>query len=251
MAAMLQQNSKPEDRLKAAVVDRLFERAHIDANSVITTEMFVANWSRRADVVLANGKLWAFEIKSEVDTLARLPGQLTTFSDHFEKVIVVSAAKYADAIVNQLPAGVGLWIEGPDGRLSERIRPRCRNLSVNASISLMSVADLRRLLSTEGISIPRSAKRGQLERLALSIPVDKLASAARQAVKARYAQKYKLFLNNRDRLGTLPALLTRKPKAIESEAANQASTIQLPEQQIPADHPLLLHTPSGPILKRG
>ena len=141
---MTQSEFRGEVRLKAAIIDRLFDRAHIDDDAVLISEMTVANWSRRADVVLANGSLWAFEVKSELDSLTRLPGQLDAFTTHFEKVCVVCAPRFETGARALLPEGVGLWVAEDDGTLRERVRPRYTRLTKMAAVGLMKANELRR-----------------------------------------------------------------------------------------------------------
>ncbi len=50
-----------EADIKAALVDTLIESGFVDTNTVIISEFPVASWTRRADIVLANGKLLGFE----------------------------------------------------------------------------------------------------------------------------------------------------------------------------------------------
>jgi len=86
-----------EGDIKAAVIDRLFASAAL-SDAVLINEMVIANWSRRADLVVANGKLHAFEIKSDFDSLRRLQGQVETYLSRFDKVTVVCTPKFAQLV---------------------------------------------------------------------------------------------------------------------------------------------------------
>lgn len=55
------------------------------SNTEFLAELPIANFSRRIDLVMANGSLSGFEIKSEQDSLKRLGGQLETYMQYFEK----------------------------------------------------------------------------------------------------------------------------------------------------------------------
>ena len=250
---MLSRAIKPEARLKAAVIDRLYANAHVDSDAVVISEMVVDNWSRRADVVLANGKLWGFEIKSEMDTLGRLPGQMDVFARSFEKLTVVVAARFETQVREMLPDGVGLWVEDRDGILKERVRPRLNMLSREAAIRLMTVSELRRLLSCNGSVGISDAPRTVLEAIARSLPASDLANAARDAVKRRHRGRHQTFAWDRDRVGTAAALkhLARRapsPQTNEQPPAIVATSVR--QHSVPADHPAFVNAPAGPVLRR-
>lgn len=81
-----------EKAIKAALIDWLYAKGMV-CDAVVINEMVVANWARRADIAVANGRLYGFEIKSAFDSLKRLPGQIESFRRHFDKVTVVAASK--------------------------------------------------------------------------------------------------------------------------------------------------------------
>jgi len=249
----MQTEARPEARLKAAVIDRLFSSAHVDQDSVLISEMVVENWARRADVVLANGKLWAFEIKSELDSLARLPGQIEVFSRSFEKFVVVVAAKFEDAARNLIPEGVGLWVEMADGSLRERARPKINILSKSAAIRMMTASELRRLLACNGSAGIAALPRSELERLASYLPSPDLANAARDAIKRRHRARHANFCDARSTTGTLSALtsLSRHGSHRPGATSEQPSMcMPLPPVAVPVDHPAMVIAPAGPVLRR-
>jgi hypothetical protein len=211
--------ARAETRMKAVVIDRLFSAGQLDADSVLISEMMVANWTRRADIVLANGKLCAFELKSEADRLTRLSGQLEAFSYHFEKFVVVVAARFEEQARALLGPGVGLWIMEQDSSIKERIRPKAMTLAKEAAIALMTAAELRRLLSCNGCSGLKDAPRQRLESLALGFPASDLANAARDAVKRRHRQRHTAFVQKRNAVGTISAMPTLRRFAKRSSPA--------------------------------
>jgi hypothetical protein len=241
-----------EKRMKAAVIDRLLEGQRVDDDSVLISEMTVANWTRRADIVLANGRLWAFEIKSEADRLVRLPGQVNTFAAHFEKLTIVVAPRFEAQVREMLPDGVGLWVEESDGCLKERVRSRALPLKLDAALSLMTAADLRGFLSCNGVRCIKAAPRAILEEMAHEFPVVDLANAAREAVKRRFRRSHRAFVERRASVGTLAAIdaLRRfdQKKAKQNDAV--LPLFPLPELELASDHPLLFQAPAGRVLKR-
>lgn len=249
---MTQSEFRGEVRLKAAIIDRLFDRAHIDDDAVLISEMTVANWSRRADVVLANGCLWAFEVKSELDSLSRLSGQLDAFTTHFEKVCVVCAPCFETGARALLPEGVGLWVVEGDGIPRERVRPRYTRLTKTAAVGLMKANELRALLTCNGFKGVSDVPRSRLVELAMQLPTGDLASAARDAVKRRHRPRHDMFVKHRENLGTMDSMwmLKRGDRPLVTTAQTVETQDALLPVSIPTAHPLLVHAPGGPVLKR-
>lgn len=243
---------RAETRLKAAVIDRLLGAGHVDADSVLISEMTVANWTRRADIVLANGKLWAFEIKSEVDRLVRLPGQLAAFSAHFEKLVVVVAARFEERAKAMMPDGVGLWVEEEPGQLKQRVAPKVLTLKMDASLSLMTAAELRRFAACNGVKQIKDAPRAALEEIARGFPVSDIANAARNAVKCRYRRSHQTFIEQRIHVGTLEAMqaLRRFDRKTTVSLDDTDLDYVLPDVELPDHHPSLYSAPAGRVLKR-
>jgi hypothetical protein len=245
--------ARPEVRLKAAVIDRLYEKALVDADSVLISEMVVDNWSHRADVVLANGRLWGFELKSASDNLARLPSQIEAFNRTFEKFTVVVAERFETAVRPLLPEGVGLWVQASDGELKERIRPRISILSKAAALSLMTASEIRALLACNGCTGIGNMNRQQLEAKAAGLPTADLSSAARDAVKRKHRKKHQNFQLTRPKVGTAAALHAlhsyRGARAAIMPPVNDTPRLQGPIEEI-LNHPAIKIAPAGPVLKR-
>lgn len=249
---MMKNHVSAETRMKAAVIDRLLSGGHVTDDAVLISEMTVANWTRRADIVLANGKLCAFELKSETDNLSRLSGQLATFASQFEKLIVVVAARFEKHARPMLPEGVGLWVEGEEGIFKERVRPKALPLSKEAAISLMTATDLRSLLACNGVRDIKDAYRQRLEEIVLAFPATDIVSAARNAVKRRYRRSHRAFLDQRAHVGTLGAMQSLRRFSSRGTIEVEAPELNfpLPEVKLSDDHPLLLRAPAGLVLKR-
>lgn len=243
-----------EAKLKAAVVDRLFSSGVLDENAVLVTELTVDNWAHRTDLVLANGRLWGFELKSERDSLTRLPAQIEAFSKHFEKFVLVVDEKFeskAQTLI-QNTSGVGLWIRTEQGKLTERIRPRFKPLAKKNSISLMNASELRKLLTYNGFQNLKDFKRSMLEDLADQLTPRILADGARAAIKARFKNIHERFLQvraNESSLIALPLLKRTTGRAMPAVHAIEVADLSLCPP-IPPDHPNLIEAPSGPVIAR-
>lgn len=198
-----------EKLIKAALIDWLYAKGLVD-NAVIINEMVVSNWARRADIAVANGRLYAFEIKSEFDTLKRLPGQIESFQRHFDKVTVVAASKFIPEIAKSYPAEVGILevrvtdvgfelMQVRAGRISE-----VRDRTVIAS--LMTKVELERLLKAENIKYRLGLSRYEIVQSLDSVPVKRIRSHALESLKKRYSDTFLAFNDARAHSGSLESL---------------------------------------------
>ncbi|MEM6582710.1 MAG: sce7726 family protein [Pseudomonadota bacterium] len=238
-----------ERDIKAALVDRLVERGDLAGDAVVVNEMAVADKERRADLVVANGKLQAFEIKSDADKLDRLEGQIGTFLAHFDKVTIVCGSKHTNSILDQVSAQVEVWVvtRSLNGVQWKQAR---RGISVPVSdrdriISFLPKKEAIRALRAAGISCAWDTPRAELIYWAEKMPVSALKNAVLDYVKSRYAEVNKTFMRRRSRRGTRPShiellSLYREERRGERDEPSIAFDLDNEEQTRAASHPLAI-----------
>lgn len=200
-----------ENLIKAALIDWLFDKGMLD-DAVIINEMVVANWSRRADLVLANGRLYGFEIKSEVDTLKRLPGQVDAFMEHFDKVIIVAATKFVRHLVDSYPPEVGILEvrrEG-DGIGIKQIRAgRISEIKSHSVVaSHLTKGEIDVFLRANGLLDSGDKARARVELLGMvsRVPLKRLKEYVLETLKRKYRGTFDSFVDGRISNGTLQSL---------------------------------------------
>lgn len=139
-----------ESDIRQAVIAKL-SSMKAGQGAAFISELFLDNFSRRADLVAANGKLGVFEIKSSKDTLNRLDGQLETYLRYFEQVTVVCDSKHLDNVKAGAPASVGIWCVGPTGVIRIVRAPRQITIDASAWLSFLPVDELRRFAKHVGV----------------------------------------------------------------------------------------------------
>jgi hypothetical protein len=113
----------------------------LDASSTrIIEELGVLQGTIRADLVVVNGCLHAFEIKSDQDTLKRLPTQATAYNQIFDKVTIVCGTKHLAGILGTVPSWWGVIEARAKG--SEIELANLRPAGANPRIDAMSLAQL-------------------------------------------------------------------------------------------------------------
>lgn len=148
-------------------------------------EMFVGGFSRRADLVVANGKLAAFEIKSTLDSLERLQGQLESYTRHFELVTVVCADKHVAGVRAQVAPHVGIWRVSTNGEFHILRKARARSVTEKSAwLSFLPVDELKVLLRREGSKVGGS--RPELLQRAHEISLNKTRGHVLSYLKRRH-----------------------------------------------------------------
>lgn len=89
-----------DDRvIRCALIESLSRTFANDSGTRIIEELAFTSGSARIDVAVVNGILHGYELKSDLDTLTRLPGQMMTYNDILDQVtLVVGKSHIYDAI---------------------------------------------------------------------------------------------------------------------------------------------------------
>jgi hypothetical protein len=178
-------------QVRAALRRRLAAAHAGDSQTRVVEEMPVWSGSARIDVAVINGLLSGYEIKSDRDTLERLPLQIEIYGKVFDNVTLVVGAKHAKKSVEIIPAWWGVVVarqEEGEVRLSNE-RIESQNLDQDAAI----VAEL--LCKSEALSVlakydlhrgwrSRSI-RDIHQRLADNLPFELLKERVRETIKNR------------------------------------------------------------------
>lgn len=96
--------------VRAAVRKELNARHANDPDTRIVEEMGIWSGSVRIDVAVINGELSGFELKSDRDTLDRLPFQADLYSRVFDRVHLVVGARHAEKAAALVPSWWGVII---------------------------------------------------------------------------------------------------------------------------------------------
>jgi hypothetical protein len=145
----------------------------------------------RADVAVINGFLHAYEIKSDSDSLDRLPSQIDAYQGVFEYVTLICGRRLLERARTAIPKWWGLQrAEFRDGGV---LIHELRTAKPNPNQNPFAVA--RMLWKTEALAVLRRfGHRGVTSRctadevwnaVAAQVPITELTNEVRQAIKAR------------------------------------------------------------------
>lgn len=94
--------------IREALISELLSRYFNDQDTKIVNEMGVLHGQSRVDVAVINGILHGYEIKSESDTLIRLPSQIQDYSQVFDRMTIVVQRNYLDQVRSIIPKWWGI-----------------------------------------------------------------------------------------------------------------------------------------------
>lgn len=154
-------------------------------NTEFLAELPIANFSRRVDLVMANGSLSGFEIKSEQDSLLRLVGQLETYTRYFENVTVVCATKHLRNVKEMVSSDVGIW-EFNGEMLIEHQAPTYRPLPKSSWLSFLNVVGLKALLKAYQLKV--TGLKDELVARALSLEEEQIRGFLLTYLKCQFPQ---------------------------------------------------------------
>lgn len=177
--------------IRQALLGRLLQAHKKDNDTKIVQEMGVWAGTVRIDVAVLNGEMSGYELKSDSDTLTRLPLQADLYSKVFDRMTLVVGSKHLDKAVALIPSWWGIISAtvSESGVKLRRVRTSRRNVNHEPYL----VAELLRkdeaivLLDQYGLAAGWRSKRVKLihERLAREIPVRELSKRVLCALKNR------------------------------------------------------------------
>lgn len=164
-----------------------------DDSSLLRHEFGVDAGGRRVDVVLINGRLDGWEIKSDHDSLARLAGQVEAFSKVLDRSWLVTTDRHLERAVEKVPGWWGVVRACPVGEdggvlLTQLRRPRrSPMLDAMATAQLLWRDEAMAILVERGLGegLSGRARWYVWERLAASFALEPLRGLVRDALRER------------------------------------------------------------------
>jgi len=172
---------------------RELERAHrhYASETLFIDELGLCQGNARIDLAVVNGSLSGYEIKSERDTLQRLPHQVEVYSRALDNVTIVASESHIDKTIGLIPEWWGVIATVPDdGEIAFRL---VRQQQINPGVDPYSVAQLLwrsevvMILDDLGIKkgVAGRSRRVLWQTLTDTLPIDELRDCVRRTLKVR------------------------------------------------------------------
>lgn len=135
-----------EAAVKAQVLSHI-RQASGRRKPILTAELTLGTSGTRADVaVLADAELIGLEIKTERDSLRRLPAQIEAYSRYFDHVVVVAAACHFAELAEMNLHGASVWRSAKDG-LDPVIAGQVNSVLPRAYLDLMTQQEKKEVVA--------------------------------------------------------------------------------------------------------
>lgn len=177
--------------IRAVLHARLAAREAGKSNVRLVHEMGVLAGECRVDLAVINGRLEGFEIKSERDSLERLPRQVEAYGKVFDRMTAVCAERHLEKVLATVPAWWGVEAARPRGDSVRIVRERApktnRALEPKAIAQLLWRAEaLQALEELDAAGGLRSKPRDVLwTALAEALPERELRRLVRERLRSR------------------------------------------------------------------
>ena len=178
--------------IRSALKEDLRRRYARNKKLRIIEELGVQHGTARIDIAVVNGTMHGYEIKSDQDTLKRLPEQMDIFNSVFDKMTLIVGKNHLYEAINIVPDWWGIVIAKINNNGSV-IFSRIRRTEINKNQNSVSVAKLLwreealRILEEEGEAKGFYSKPRNLiyEKLAIVLDQKTLGGKVREAIFVR------------------------------------------------------------------
>ncbi|MEA9844115.1 sce7726 family protein [Xanthomonas campestris] len=124
--------------VRAALMKNVISDHIANPDTLVVEELGLNRGSCRVDVAVVNGLLHGYEIKSDADTLSRLPSQVISYSAVLDKATLVVGASHTMRALSLIPDWWGVRIVKTGARGAVLIEP-LRNNGVRLTYSVGGV----------------------------------------------------------------------------------------------------------------
>ena len=177
--------------VRRVVLERLASEHAGDQHTRVVEEMEVWSGTVRVDIAVINGELGGYELKSDRDTLERLPLQADIYSRVFDRVTLVVGTKHAAKARKIIPKWWGVIIAtytAGEVKLTDyrSAKPNPRREAL-VLVDFLNKNEALQILEQFGLAKGWRSRRATeiAARLAAELPAQTLADAVRSALKAR------------------------------------------------------------------
>jgi hypothetical protein len=177
--------------VRSAVWQKLTEEYAGDASTRLVQEMGIWSGSVRIDIAVINGELCGFELKSDRDTLDRLPLQAEIYSRVFDRITLVVGSRHAMKVCEKIPDWWGVVVahQSASGIALDDFRETNRNPSPDPFLVAQLLWKDEAISVLESLSLAKGWRSKRIkdihQRLATALPFEELGRQVRTVLKQR------------------------------------------------------------------
>jgi hypothetical protein len=178
--------------VRSALHKKVFREHHDQPDTLVLNEFNVWYGTARVDIAVVNGRIHGYDIKSDCDTLNRLPEQARIYSNVFDRVTLVVGEAHVEKASGIIPGWWGIKVAFSVPRQAVHFRED-RAPTMNPTIDPIAVAALLWCNELTDILNSKNALRGLrgkpremlTQRVADIVPLNELRAVVRERLKTR------------------------------------------------------------------
>ncbi len=177
--------------VRKATLDHLRTSHAHDVSARIVQEMGIWSGTVRIDIAVINGELNGVELKSDKDTLERLPAQAELYSRVFDRMTLVAGTKHIDKAISLIPHWWGVMAASDEAGVTtlSEVRAAAENPAKDAFLMAKLLWKEEAIAALESFGLARGWRSKPVDqihgRLAECLSLESLGDAVRSALKAR------------------------------------------------------------------
>lgn len=177
--------------IRSALREKLRSIHADEPDTAIIDELSLSQGETRVDLAVVNGSFSGYEIKSDRDTLYRLPRQLAVYELCFNTITIVIGTNHVASCADSVPRWWGIWeaTRKTDGSVAIKERRKAKNndkIAPQQVVQLLWRDELLTILQEIGIKTQTRTSRRQLwEMLVASLSSQELFRTVRERLRAR------------------------------------------------------------------
>jgi hypothetical protein len=177
--------------IRSVLQNQLLEKYRHNADAMVLSELGICQGLARIDMAVVNGSLNGYEIKSDLDTLDRLPMQSMYYCKVFDCMEIIIGERHLQEVLEVTPSWWGITIATKNdiGVQLEVYRKGLRNEEPDAYAiaQLLWKSEALNLLCEYDLEKGCKSKNKEIlwRRLADNLPLNDLKRFVRQCLKAR------------------------------------------------------------------
>ncbi len=158
-------------------------------DTIIIDELDLCSGLSRIDVAVINGIIHGYEIKSEEDTLKRLPLQVKYYNKSLEKISIATNRIHLKKIKKFVPTWWGIiLIDNDKKRKLNEIRKAKKNPIVErrSLLQLLWKEELLSIMQKYNVKVNKSSNKKVLqENIAVTLDMETISQEVRTTLKSR------------------------------------------------------------------
>ncbi len=186
---MVTANRVSDRDIRAVLLSALDDR-NPGPDALVVSELPIGLGYVKLDVAVLNGRLDGYEIKSDLDTLARLGRQMEWYARVCDRLTIVTTKKYLAEVQQAVPSWCGIVVadvhHGAIALDTTREAADNPDWDIRALLLMLWQSETQQLARSYGLRVPRQLSKGLTHQaLAHRLPHDMLRAETLSRLRAR------------------------------------------------------------------